>query len=159
MDKDLDLNLSRAKHYCSLAERSVAEMEKKLQQWKVCDDSIEIIMDVLKCDDYVNDERFVRSFISDKFRFNKWGKIKIAHSLKQAGVQPEDIKEGMSVINDSEYYGVAIRLAAKKMDSLGFEYDPLIIRQKTLASMMARGFEPDFVNKIIEELFKERGIK
>lgn len=159
MDKDLDLNLSRAKHHCSLAERSVAEMEKKLQQWKVCDDSIEIIMDVLRAEDYVNDKRYVRSFIADKFRFNKWGRVKITHSLKQAGVRPEDIKDGMSVLNDSEYYGVAIRLAAKKMDSLDFEYDPLIIRQKTLASMMARGFEADFVNSLIEELFKERGIK
>ena len=40
----------------------------------------------LELEKYLDNLRFAISFVHDKFRFNKWGKIKLAYALRQKQV-------------------------------------------------------------------------
>ncbi|HAN76897.1 MAG TPA: RecX family transcriptional regulator, partial [Bacteroidales bacterium] len=44
-------------------------------------DEISGIVEKLRAENYLNEARYAASFARDKFRFNKWGKNKIAFEL------------------------------------------------------------------------------
>ena len=70
--------LNRVASYCSTAEHCRAEINEKLQRWGIAYDTIARILDRLESEKFIDDERFCRAFVNDKFRFAKWGKMKIA---------------------------------------------------------------------------------
>ena len=73
--------LSRVAAYCSTAEHCRAEVTEKLQRWGIPYDAINRILNHLEQEKYIDEERFCRAFISDKYRFAKWGKVKIGQAL------------------------------------------------------------------------------
>ena len=64
--------LNRVAAYCSDAEHCRAEVSDKLQKWGIAYDAIERILARLEAEKYIDDERYCRAFIGDKFRFAKW---------------------------------------------------------------------------------------
>ena len=52
---------------------------------------------------FISEERFAKAFVKDKFKFNGWGRIKIAHQLRQKGITGETIAEAMTAIDDEAY--------------------------------------------------------
>ena len=77
--------LNRVASYCSTAEHCRAEINEKLQRWGIAYDTIARILDRLESEKFIDDERFCRAFVNDKFRFAKWGKMKIAQAIIQDG--------------------------------------------------------------------------
>ena len=73
--------LNRVAAYCSTAEHCRAEIAEKLQRWGIAYDAIDRIINRLEQEKYIDEERFCRAFINDKYRFAKWGKMKIGQAL------------------------------------------------------------------------------
>ena len=71
-----DEALNRVAAYCSAAEHCRAEVSEKLQKWGIAYEAIERILARLEAEKYIDDERYCRAFINDKYRFAKWGKMK-----------------------------------------------------------------------------------
>ena len=67
----------RAAALCSRAEKCSSDIMTKLSQWGVGEENASVVLKQLIEEKYVDDERYARSFVRDKFRFNKGGKIKI----------------------------------------------------------------------------------
>ena len=76
--------LNRVASYCSTAEHCRAEINEKLQRWGIAYDTIARILDRLESEKFIDDERFCRAFVNDKFRFAKWGKMKIAQGDRKS---------------------------------------------------------------------------
>ena len=81
--------LHKAASYCSISEHCTSEVEEKLLAWGVSADDKQKIIDRLIVEDFINEKRYCTHFVKDKFRFNKWGKIKIAYALRQKGLRDE----------------------------------------------------------------------
>ena len=45
--------------------------------WGIAYDAIDRIINRLEQEKYIDEERFCRAFINDKYRLAKWGKVKI----------------------------------------------------------------------------------
>ena len=82
--------LNRVASYCSTAEHCRAEINEKLQRWGIAYETIARILDQLETEKFIDDERFCRAFVNDKFRFSKWGKMKIAQGLYMKKI-PSDV--------------------------------------------------------------------
>ena len=63
--------LSRMAAYCASAEHCRAEVVEKLQRWGIAYDAIDRIIDRLEQEQYIDEERYCRAFIRDKYRFAK----------------------------------------------------------------------------------------
>ncbi len=63
------------------SEHSRADAYEILKKWGFDNKMIEGMLEALETGGFINDKRFSKSFISDKFRFNKWGRLKIAQAL------------------------------------------------------------------------------
>ena len=71
----------------------------------------------MKEEKFIDDERYVRAYVSDKFKFNKWGKTKIRYYLKGKGLSDKTINIGLEVIDD-EQYKIALIKTMKEKDIL-----------------------------------------
>src|SRR5664280_2693818 len=102
-----DLNyrqaLTKAMALCSQSERCRFDIVTKLRQWELSEDEIEDALSYLIKERFLDEERFVRFYVNDKLRFNKWGKVKLTFMLRQKQIPENIIHESLDQINDDLY--------------------------------------------------------
>ena len=134
----------KASYYCSLSEHCIKKVREKLVQWETPKEFIDPIIEKLLEQDYINEERFSRAFVKDKFRFNHWGRIKIQTHLRALEISSENIAKAMDEIDDDKYAEILDEIVEKKRKTIkkGTDYE---IRAKLLRHALSRGFEYDLI--------------
>ena len=79
MNKEKALSLAAA--ICSKKEHCSWEIQEKLVKWEIPEKEIDRIMTFLHQHRFIDDARYAQAYAEDKFRFNHWGKQKIALML------------------------------------------------------------------------------
>ncbi len=143
--------LHKAASYCSISEHCISDVDEKLTTWGACQSDKQEILDRLISDNFINEKRYCNYFVKDKFRFNKWGKIKISYALKQKGLKDEQINEALTTIDDGEYEEMLASILKTKLIGLKykFEYEK---QGKLFNFAQSRGFESSVINRIIRTL-------
>jgi regulatory protein len=153
MKKEYSLEelLHKAASYCSISEHCVSEVETKLDAWCVgCDDKSTIIKRLI-AEDFINEKRFCIFFVKDKFRFNKWGKIKISFALKGKGINNALISEALNTIDDGEYEELLASILKTKLVGLKYEFE-YEKQGKLFRFAQSRGFENNVIEKALRNL-------
>jgi regulatory protein len=134
--------IDRMRKFCSYQERAHSEVRTKLLKLQIYGDDLEDIIHQLISDDFLNEERFARSYVRGKFRMNKWGRFKIRLHLQQKRVSDYCINKGMEEIDEEEYISIIDNLLARKLTGdTDFK-----ARQKARDSVVRKGFEPGIVS-------------
>ena len=107
-------SLHKAAAYCSTAERCVSEVEEKLVKWEQDEKASERIIQYLIKEKFIDENRYCKCFVSDKLRFNKWGKIKISYMLQQKKIPQHIISSALQQIDEEEYNNILIELLKEK---------------------------------------------
>ena len=89
---------------------------------------------------YIDDRRYAEAFVRDKYRFNKWGRIKIAQGLRMKGIDRETIDAAMEAIDEREYLDILRDLIRAKRKSTRGKND-YEINGKLMRFATGRGFE------------------
>ena len=134
----------KASYYCSLSEHCIQKVREKLVQWEAPKELIQPIIDKLVEEDYINEERFARAFVKDKFRFNHWGRIKITTHLRVLSISSDIIAKAIGEIDEDEYAEILDEIVEKKRKTIkkGTDYE---IRAKLLRHALSRGFEYELI--------------
>ncbi len=132
--------LKRMEAYCSTAEHCRAEIVEKLQRMGVAHDAVEHIINRLIKEGYIDEERFCRAFIHDKYRFAKWGKYKIGRALQQKEIPSSVYRIFLDEVDEGEYLATLRYLLAAKRKSIRAksEYE---LNGKLIRFALGRGFE------------------
>lgn len=143
--------LYKASAYCSVSEHCISEVKNKLQNWDASANDQDEIIDYLVKNDFINERRYSEAFVKDKFRFNKWGRIKIQLALKTKGIKKSDIDEALSLINETEYENLLISILKNKLRALKYnsEYEK---RGKLMLFAQSKGFEYNIIKKTLDNL-------
>jgi len=143
--------LHKAASYCSISEHCISEVQEKLTIWCVeCDEKSKII-DRLIAEDFINEKRFCIFYVKDKFRFNKWGKIKIAYALRQKGLSDKLINHALTTIDDGEYEEMLASILKTKLVGLKYEYE-YEKQGKLFNFAQSRGFESQVISRVIKSI-------
>ena len=139
-------------HYCAYQERSHKEVEQKLSSLKMIPEAREKIVLHLLQNNYLNEERYAKTFVRGKFTIKKWGRRKIQNALKLNGISDYNIKTGLEEIDEDEYLRTLQSLSEKKEASI--KGTNKFFRLKKLQTyLIGRGFEPELVYKITHKYF------
>ncbi len=137
--------------YCAYQERCHKEVNAKLKQMRMIPQAIDQIVGHLIQENYLNEERFARSFARGKFTIKKWGKNRIINELKQRGISIYNIKSALKEIDEEAYIGTFNILAQKRVEAL--KDGPVQQRRKKLADyLFYRGWESQLVYDKVKEL-------
>ncbi|MGE4587186.1 MAG: regulatory protein RecX [Mangrovibacterium sp.] len=138
----------RAAVLCSRAEKSPGSIRKKMLDWGLPEEETAPVLSKLKEENFINPSRFVRSYVHDKFHFNRWGKIKITWHLKAEEIPGSLIREALGEIT-AEAYKNCLRILLKEK-SKGIKAAGRYERKaKLFRFALSRGFEPDVIRAVI----------
>lgn len=139
---------------CSAKEYSSFDIKRRLQRLSIPENQIYEIIFLLQENRFIDDKRYVRSFINDKLKFDKWGKNKIAFELKQKEIDQQTINEIFEEIPAENLTDELKLLLEKKAKSIRgktvFEK-----RNKLIRFALGRGFEMRDVVKVVNQIYNE----
>lgn len=143
--------LQKIYHYCAYQERSHKEVRNKLYGYGLWGSEVEDLLTRLITEDFLNEERFAKSYAGGKFRMKKWGRKKIERELESHGLTARCINIGMKEIDEQDYKEALVSLLEKKWASI--EEENLFKKKDKVARYaIMKGFEPDLVWGIIKEI-------
>ena len=117
-------------------------------------EAIDHIIGHLIQNNYLNEQRFAKSFASGKFRIKKWGRNRIIRELKQREISNYAIKSALSQIEEVEYLKMFHDLATKRW--LQITDQNIQKKKRKLADyLLYRGWESNLVYSKIMELTRD----
>ena len=151
--KIYDLNTAREKiqAYCAYQERCHMEVTMKLKSWGLIQEAIDLLIVELIQFNFLNEERYARSFARGKFRIKKWGKIKIRMALKKRDIKFKCIDLSMLEIDDKTYFNTLKELLQKKNETVK-ETNSYKRKMKLTSYLLSRGYEYDLIHDALVEL-------
>ncbi|MBU8883099.1 RecX family transcriptional regulator [Kaistella sp. DKR-2] len=137
-------------NYCVYQDRCHQEVEQKMRDYLVIPEAKEDILLYLMKENYLNEERFTRSYIRGKFYMKSWGKNKIMNHLKFKGISEKLIRKCFDEIDDADYEKTLAKIyehyyAQQKGVK---EYQK---KSKTVKYLLGRGFEYEEILKVTGE--------
>lgn len=131
-------------HYCAYQDRSHQEVEQKMRDFFLIPEAREELLLFLMTENYLNEERFTRSYIRGKFYIKQWGRVKIKNQLKFKGVPDKLINQCLDEIDLEDYLSVIQDLYHRYYNK---QRTPNLWqrRMKTVKYLMSRGFEYEIV--------------
>lgn len=127
------------------------EVSMKLKSWGLIQEAIDLLIIELIEFNFLNEERYARSFARGKFRIKKWGKLKIRMALKKREVYFKCIDFAMLEIDDKTYLNTLKELLQKKNDILK-ETNLYKRKMKLINYLVNRGYEYDLIHDALVEL-------
>ena len=125
---------------CSTSEQCLSDVEAKLKRYDLSEEERTRILQHLVEEKYIDDKRYAEAFVRDKYRFNKWGRIKIAQGLRMKGIDNGTVNEAMEFIDETEYLHILRELIKAKRKSIRGKSD-YEVNGKLIRFAIGRGFE------------------
>tara|TARA_R110001592_G_scaffold311318_1_gene586151 strand:- start:28 stop:540 length:513 start_codon:yes stop_codon:yes gene_type:complete len=143
----------KLEHYCAYQERCHQEVKNKLTNMHMIPEAIDVIIVHLLEHNFLNEERFAKTFASGKFKIKNWGKRRISYELKQKDISKVNINQALTEISDEDYIDVFNDLAEKRANSIK-ESNVFKKRKKFVDYFLYRGWESHLVYEKANELIQ-----
>jgi regulatory protein len=141
---DFTAAYAKAATYCAYQDRCLGEVRAKLESWEVAAPVLGQVLAQLQAENFLDEGRFARSFASGKFRQNQWGRLKIRQALRLKGVAAPLIAQALAQLDEADYLATLQKLASAKKTAT------LAARASAYRSLVAKGYEPELVAKLIK---------
>lgn len=137
-------------NYCVYQDRCHQEVEQKMRDFLLIPEAKEEILLYLMKENYLNEERFTRSYIRGKFYMKSWGRNKILNHLKFKGISEKLVRSCFEEIDDQDYEKTLKKIYEDYFSrQKGKEYQK---RSKTIKYLLSRGFEYEEILRVEEGL-------
>jgi regulatory protein len=143
--------VKRAMALCARREMCLSDIGHKLTAWGVEDKDKQKIIDRLVREKYIDERRYAMAFVKDKFRYNKWGKLKLSSALKMKEIPYETIKEALDSIDENLYLKELKSIIANHRKNLKSKssYD---LKGKLYRHCISKGFESHLIYDLLNDL-------
>jgi len=145
------VSLNKSMAQCSHKELCREDIRKKLALWGVIDEDIEKITGILLKEKFIDETRYASAFVRDKFKYNKWGKVKIASHLKSKRIPSEIISLALDSIDHDQYVRFLQGLLEVHKRSVKAK-NQMDLKAKLLRFALSKGFESSLVYDVINEI-------
>ena len=133
---------------CSTSEQCLSDIEAKLSRYDLTEEERTHILRHLVEEKYIDDKSYAEAYVRDKYRFNKWGRIKITQGLRMKGIDSETISNAMEAIDETEYLNILHDLIKAKRKSTRGKND-YEINGKLVRFAIGRGFQYSAIHQCI----------
>jgi regulatory protein len=142
---------TKMEHYCVYQDRCHQEIERKMKEYQMIPEAKEKILLHLMRHDFLNEERFSKSFARGKFRIKNWGKQRIIRELKIKNISSYNIKTALKEIDEELYVKTIEKLAISKNNTI--KESNLFKKNKKIYDYLYRkGYESSLILETISKL-------
>jgi regulatory protein len=124
-----------------------------MKEYNLIPEAKEMILLSLMQDNFLNEERFAKSFARGKFRIKNWGKQRIVRELKFRDISAYNIKTALKEIEEEEYVKTIYSITENRNNVIS---EPNIYKRKKklVDFLMRKGFENELIFKTVNEVVK-----
>ena len=141
----------KIEHFCTYQERCHKEVINKLKDMNMIPLAIDAIIIHLLQHNFLNEERFAKSFARGKFNIKHWGRKRITRELKLRDISTYNITTALQEFSEDDYLEKLHQIALKKVTTL--KEPNLYKKRKKLADyLLYRGWESHLVYDKTKEL-------
>lgn len=142
--------LNKAMSQCSRREYCREDIRNKLSSWGIDHSDSEKIIEILTRENFLNELRYASAFVRDKFKYNKWGKVKISAHLKAKSIPSTIINEALDSIDTVQYRKLLTDLIVSHRRTVKAknQYD---LKAKLLRYGLSKGFESGLLYELLNE--------
>lgn len=145
--------LQKLQRYCAYQDRCHQEVRSKLIQLGIYGDKLEEVIVELIEENFLNEERFARSYARGKFRFKCWGRMRITRELKSRKISDYLIRKAMEEIPENEYQQALYNFLERKLPTVKAKNE-FERKQKLAAYAQRRGFESEYIWNTVNQLIQ-----
>lgn len=131
-------------NYCIYQDRCHKEVESKLFKMGMIPQACEVVILHLLEHNFLNEERFGKSFARGKFRIKKYGKVRITQELKFRNLSSYNIKTALKEIDEQEYLDTLESLTLHKWENTK-EINFYKKKKKVADYLLRKGYETNLV--------------
>lgn len=142
---------SYAAALCARKECCRADISAKLRQRKAAPSDVESVISRLEREGFIDEERYARAFVRDKFRFDHWGRVKIRFRLLQKGIENCTADAALEEVNEEEYLAALLSFLRPRLSAANAD-NAREACQKAARAAASRGYEPHLVFRALEKL-------
>jgi len=142
--------LNKTSSLCSTSEHCISEIDDKLRRRGASEEIIGHIISKLLKENFIDETRYAKAFVRDKYRFNKWGIAKIRLALKMKRINHNDIETALDEIDRKEYLSILGDIIQSKRKSVKAK-DKYEMNGKLIRFALSKGYEIDEIRLIIEQ--------
>ncbi len=141
----------KMEYYCVYQDRCHQEVERKMTEYQLIPEAKEKILLHLMQHNFLNEERFSKSYARGKFRIKSWGKQRIVRELKFRDISAYNIKTALKEIKETDYLETIYRITENRNEVIS---EPNIYKRKKklIDFLMRKGFESNLIYKVINEV-------
>lgn len=143
--------MNRASALCARSEQAPADVREKLLKWGLSPVDASQVLRRLVEQGFIDEQRYARAFVNDRFAFNGWGRVKIAHLLRLKGLQADVIDEAMSVLDDEPYRNRLVELLSAKWRTVKGR-EPRAAWAAMMRFAVSRGFETGLAASCVKQV-------
>ena len=141
--------MNRAAALCARSEQAPGDISEKLTKWGLSREDVSHIVQQLIQQGFLDEARFAKAFVKDRFAFNGWGRLKIAYQLKQKRIPGDVIDEAMTAIDEIRYRERLTELLQAKWRKVK-EREPRAAWAAMMRFAASRGFETNVASKCVK---------
>jgi len=141
----------KLEHYCVYQDRCHAEVNSKLKEMSMIPMAIDEITYHLIEHNFLNEERFAKSYARGKFNIKHWGRVRIIKELKFRKISEYNIKTALKEFSEEDYFVKLDFIASKKITTIT-ETNIYKKRKKLTDYLLYRGWEPHLVYETTKAL-------
>ncbi len=141
--------LKKLQKYCAYQDRCHQEVRTKLLGMQIYGEDLENIIVELIQDNFLNEERFARSYARGKFRIKRWGRNRIRLELKKRHISAYCIRKAMEEIEEADYWKGLEEVLLKKKN-LSKETNAFKLKAQLAKYAIGRGFEAELVWEVLK---------
>jgi regulatory protein len=138
--------LDLAYRYLARRDRTEREIRRHLAARGIDPQLVELAVDELTAQDYLDDTRYARRFAEDRRTLDQWGNERIEHRLLAAGIDPETIAAVLADHTPTDELDAAIEVLRRRLPS-----PPTNAREadRALGLLLRRGYELELAHDAI----------
>ena len=140
-------------HYCSYQERCYKDVDNKLNSFSLIPEAREKILTYLIENNFINEERFAKSFARGKHNYKNWGKNRIIQELKFRDISQRIIQSALAELSEDDYLENFNTLAKKHWQSIKERKGPKKSK-KFVDFLLRKGFESNLIFEKLNDLNK-----
>ncbi len=152
--EDINFLLNKAYFYLKFRLRTEKELRNYLikkikdKHWSL--DDVEKVINILKDQGLIDDEKFIKAYINDRNNFKPKGKKLLIKELKQKGIK-EDLLEKYFSENELDEEELAFEVLKKRWSKLN-RLDEKKRSEKAIRLLLSRGFSFETAKKTYKKL-------
>jgi len=154
-NKKLTYTVEEAKRkleqYCIYQDRCHKEIEQKLYEMRMIPEACEVIILHLIEHDFLNEERFARSYARGKFNIKKIGKQRIIRELKFRNISKYNIDRALQEINNNDYLNTLNEITQKKYGTI-LEKNSFKKKKKIIDFLLRKGYESHLIYEVVDNV-------